>query len=91
MRKTKSRQPLVSEGKALRRYRGPRSQTFEVMHPRPDWIEHSSNRPTYLALRSFGRQRLSDIRRGWCPAGPKVELRAFQVFRSDVNEAHRLS
>jgi len=44
-----------------------------------------------LALPSYNRQRLSVIRRGWCPPRapeiPEIE----GVIRSDVSEAHRLS
>src|ERR1700676_978313 len=44
-----------------------------------------------LALPSNNRQRLSVIRRGWCPPRtpeiPEIE----GVIRSDVSEAHRLS
>jgi hypothetical protein len=42
-----------------------------------------------LALPSYNRQRLSGIRRGWCPArSPKGNER---VIRSDSGVAHRLS
>jgi hypothetical protein len=44
-----------------------------------------------LALPSYNRQRLSVIRRGWCP--PRTpEIPGIEgVIRSDVSEAHRLS
>jgi hypothetical protein len=41
-----------------------------------------------LALPSYKRQRLSVIRRGWCPSRSQKTER---VIRSDVSEAHRLS
>ena len=42
-----------------------------------------------LALPSYNRQRLSGIRRGWCPSQLKQELK--RVARSDSGVAHRLS
>jgi hypothetical protein len=42
-----------------------------------------------LALPSYNQQRLSGIRRGWCPANP--EKQGGWVFRSDAGVAHRLS
>ena len=45
-----------------------------------------------LALPSYDRQRLSVIRRGWCPSRfQKNILEIERVIRSDVSEAHRLS
>jgi hypothetical protein len=42
-----------------------------------------------LALPSYDRQRLSGIRRGWCPS---LEIPGDQrVARSDAGDAHRLS
>jgi len=62
------------------------------MHP----INLEGNRPpktkTVLALPSYDRQRLSVIRRGWCPSRfQKNILEIERVIRSDVSEAHRLS
>ena len=42
-----------------------------------------------LALPSYNRQRLSGIRRGWCPPCDPKRIR--RVLRSDVGDAHRLS
>ena len=50
--------------------------------------ENSLKRTTIvLALPSYKRQRLSDIRRGWCPFPSNVMDR---VIRSDAGVAHRL-
>lgn len=42
-----------------------------------------------LALPSYHRQRLSSIRRGWCPS--RSQKGTERVIRSDVGVAHRLS
>jgi hypothetical protein len=42
------------------------------------------------AVTSYIRQRLSDIRRGWCPFRTS-KREAERVIRSDASEAHRLS
>ncbi|SPP94699.1 protein of unknown function [Bradyrhizobium vignae] len=47
-----------------------------------------------LALPSYDRQRLSGIRRGWCPPlRPLMDLVLGdqRVARSDAGDAHRLS
>ncbi len=45
-----------------------------------------------LALPSYHRQRLSGIRRGWCPScSPKITRGAERVIRSDSGDTHRLS
>jgi hypothetical protein len=41
-----------------------------------------------LAVPSFDRQRLSGIRRGWCPS---ISRKTERVIRSDSGDAHRLS
>src|SRR4029079_4249233 len=76
-RKTKSRQPLIAERKALRRHRGPRLEAdqrslFSPL-PRSCIRIHSQENvlkrtKIALALPSYDRQRLSGIRRGWCPS-----------------------
>jgi len=43
------------------------------------------------ALPSYIRQRLSDIRRGWCPSRTLKIKGRVRVVRSDASEAHRLS
>jgi hypothetical protein len=43
------------------------------------------------AVTSYIRQRLSDIRRGWCPSRSPETKGAERVIRSDASEAHRLS
>jgi hypothetical protein len=43
------------------------------------------------ALPSYIRQRLSDIRRGWCPSRTLKTKGRVRVVRSDASEAHRLS
>jgi len=74
----------------VRSARADRSTT-EVVHP----IDSEGNLPTkteiVTALPSYIRQRLSDIRRGWCLSRtPKIS--GFErVVRSDASEAHRLS
>jgi len=61
------------------------------MHP----ITPGGNLPTktkiVLALPSYNRQRLSVIRRGWCPPRTPEIPEIKGVIRSDVSEAHRLS
>ena len=42
-----------------------------------------------LALPSYHRQRLSSIRRGWCPSRSQKGIE--RVIRSDAGVAHRLS
>ncbi len=42
-----------------------------------------------LALPSYNRQRLSSIRRGWCPSRSQKGIE--RVIRSDAGVAHRLS
>ena len=89
-----------SEWKALRRYRGPQhrrsglrqSAKTEVMHPKSisrglDQMIWLKRRTIALALPSLGQQRLSDMRRGWCPFPSNVMDR---VIRSDAGVAHRL-
>src|SRR5258706_9425768 len=75
-RKAKSRQPLFAERKALRRHRGPRVATDQrsLFSPVPrSCIRIQSQEDVLkrtkivLALPSYDRQRLSGIRRGWCP------------------------
>jgi hypothetical protein len=45
-----------------------------------------------LAVPSYNRQRLSGIRRGWCPSRfPKTMQGTERVVRSDSGVAHRLS
>src|ERR1700735_4877685 len=45
-----------------------------------------------LALPSYHRQRLSGIRRGWCPSRCPGDGQGFErVIRSDSGVAHRLS
>lgn len=85
-RKTKSRRPFTAERKALQPQRtagDPRScirnQSREIALRRPKIA---------LALPSYDRQRLSSIRRGWCPSR---SVRMVWVIRADVKEAHRLS
>ena len=74
-RKAKSRQLLIAEQKALRRHRGPQLRLISLRRSvryrghAPD--QSRGNLPTktkiVLALPSYNRQRLSVIRRGWCP------------------------
>jgi len=74
--KPKSRQLLIAEQKALRRHRGPQSRLISVgwsVRYRGHASDQSrGNLPTktkiVLALPSYNRQRLSGIRRGWCPS-----------------------
>jgi hypothetical protein len=45
-----------------------------------------------LALPSYNRQRLSGIRRGWCPSRSQEIAQGIErVIRSDSGVAHRLS
>jgi hypothetical protein len=97
-RKAKSRQPLIPEQKALRRHRGPQSCPISANRSTnhrghaPD--QFRGNLPTkteiVTALPSYIGQRLSDIRRGWCPSR-SPQRGAERVVRSDASEAHRLS
>jgi hypothetical protein len=85
--------------KALRRHRGPRPKTgqrsLSGLKPRScirvrsqeDVLKRTK---IVLALPSYMRQRLSSIRRGWCPSRPRNN-EAIRVFRSDAGVAHRLS
>src|SRR5258707_9770270 len=76
LRKTNSRQPLVAERKALRRHRGPRfRQPARAVWLAPRSCIRNQSRENLLkrtkivlALPDFDRQRLSGIRRGWCPS-----------------------
>jgi hypothetical protein len=85
------------EWKALRRHRGPRIKTFQrsLSGPAPRSCIRNRSQEDFLkrtkialALPSYDRQRLSGIRRGWCPSRPKKPV---WVFRSDAGVAHRLS
>src|SRR5581483_9421128 len=75
-RKAKSRQPPIAEQKALRRHRGPRASSdrsdrsdgTEVVHPINSEGTCPRKPKIVTALPSYIRQRLSDIRRGWCPS-----------------------
>src|SRR5258708_29191228 len=97
-RKAKSRQPLFAERKALRRHRGPQVATDQrwLFSPAPrscirvqSQEDELKRTKIVLALPSYDRQRLSGIRRGWCPAIPEYE--GCWGIRSDVGDAHRLS
>ena len=44
-----------------------------------------------LALPSYNRQRLSGIRRGWCPSRSQEKTGTERVIRSDSGVTHRLS
>ena len=68
------------EWKALRRHRGPRIKTGQhtLSGPAPRSCIRNRSRENLLkrtkialALPSYDRQRLSGIRRGWCPSRPK--------------------
>ena len=97
-RKAKMRQPPITEQQALRRHRGPRSRSISARRSigyrghAPD--QSRGDLPTktkiVLALPSYNRQRLSVIRRGWCPPRTR-NMGIEQVVRSDASEAHRLS
>jgi hypothetical protein len=89
-RKAKSRQPLIPEQKALRRHRGPQSCPISANRSTnhrghaPD--QFRGNLPTkteiVTALPSYIGQRLSDIRRGWCPSrSPSKRGREGSPFR----------
>src|SRR5205085_10761552 len=71
------------ERKALRRHRGPRIKIVQrsLSGPAPRSCirnrsqENSLKRTEVaLALPSYDRQRLSGIRRGWCPSRPKKPI-----------------
>jgi hypothetical protein len=58
------------------------------MHPKSAQEKNLKRTNIVLALPSYDRQRLSNIRRGWCPSQSNKTER---VVRSDASEAHRLS
>src|SRR5712671_5483523 len=58
------------------------------MHPKSISRELPQETTIVLALPSYHRQRLSGIRRGWCPYRSRKTER---VVRSDSGDAHRLS
>src|SRR5205814_5744768 len=90
----------IAERKALRRHRGPQAigrLAFAVPPQDPrSCIRVRSQEDALkrtkivLALPSYDRQRLSGIRRGWCPSRSS-QKEPLQVIRSDAGVAHRLS